>query len=255
MQPSSCGENTGAVGIQISGNFPPSSSTEYIWTGPGANSPNVYTASVWNGLAPGWYFTTVTNSGCSQSDSVLVTVTDPPLASFSGAPLTGFAPLTVVFNNSSENANYFFWDFANGDLDNTQDLSSVQSQYNEEGSYTVMLVAQNGNCFDTAYVTVVVSFPPEIVPVSLTTANVFSPNGDGANDAFFFTAENIVELNIVILNRWGQVVFESDDIDFQWDGKHNDVDCAEGVYFYKYVAKGVQEESFDGHGFVHLIRE
>lgn len=255
MQPSSCGENTGAVGVQINGSFPPNSTTEYLWTGPGPNSGNNYTASVWNGLAPGWYYATVTNSGCSQSDSVLVTVLDPPIASFNGNPLVGFAPLSVTFNNTSENANNFFWDFGNGETQNTSDLSSVQSQYNEEGTYTVMLVAQNGNCFDTAYVTVIVTLPPVIVPVNLITANVFSPNGDDVNDTFFFTVENIDDMNVVIMNRWGQVVFESDEVNFEWDGKSNGVDCAEGVYFFRYSAIGAQGESFEGHGYVHLIRE
>jgi gliding motility-associated-like protein len=255
MQPSSCGENTGAVGVQINGSFPPNTTTEYLWTGPGPNSANVFTASVWNGLAPGWYYATVTNSGCSQSDSVLVTVLDPPIASFTGSPLTGFAPLNVTFNNSSQNANSYFWNFGNGETQNTSDLSSVQSQFNEEGTYNVMLVAQNGNCFDTAYVTVVVTLPPVIVPVNLITANVFSPNGDGVNDTFFFTVENIVELNIVIVNRWGQVVYESDEATFEWDGTSVGVECAEGVYFYSYTAKGAQGESFEGHGFVHLVRK
>ena len=118
-----------------------------------------------------------------------------------------------------------------------------------------MLVAQNGNCFDTAYVTVIVTLPPVIVPVNLITANVFSPNGDDVNDTFFFTVENIDDMNVVIMNRWGQVVFESDEVNFEWDGKSNGVDCPEGVYFFRYSAIGAQGESFEGHGYVHLIRE
>lgn len=255
MQPSSCGENTGAVAVQIDGSFPPNSTTEYLWTGPGPNSGNNFTASVWNGLAPGWYYATVTNSGCSQSDSVLVTLLDPPVASFFGSPLIGLAPLDVTFNNTSQNATNYFWNFGNGTTQNTNDLSSVQSQYTEAGTYSVMLVAQNGNCYDTAYVTVIVTLPPVIVPVNLITANVFSPNGDGTNDTFFFTVENIVELNIVILNRWGQLVFESNAPNFEWDGKSNGIDCLEGVYFYRYTAQGAQGEPFEGHGYVHLVRK
>lgn len=114
MQPSSCGENTGAVGVQINGAFPSNTTTEYLWTGPGTNSANEFTASVWNGLAPGWYYATVTNSGCSQTDSVLVTLLDPPIASFTGSPLAGFAPLNITFNNTSQNANSYFWNFGNG---------------------------------------------------------------------------------------------------------------------------------------------
>jgi len=255
MQPSACGENTGAVGVQILGSFPPNSTSEYLWTGPGPNSNNEYTASVWNGLAPGWYYATVNNSGCIQYDSVLVTLLDPPVASFTGNPLSGFAPLNVTFNNTSQGANNHLWTFGNGETQNTQDLSSVVSQYNKEGTYTVMLVAQNGNCADTAYLTVTVILPPVIVPVELATANVFSPNADGINDVFTFNMLNIASIDVVIMNRWGLVVFETTDVNFAWNGKSNGVDCTEGVYFYKYAAIGAQEESFEGHGFVQLIRK
>jgi gliding motility-associated-like protein len=121
-----------------------------------------------------------------------------------------------------------------------------------------MLVAQNGNCFDTAYVQIEVLEPPVItpvLPVGLEPTNVFSPNGDGKNDYYEFKLLNIVELDLTILNRWGQVVYESNDVNATWDGKsQNGVDVIDGVYFYKYKALGAQSEPFEGHGFLHVVR-
>lgn len=54
--------------------------------------------------------------------------------------------------------------------------------------------------------------------------NSFTPNGDGLNDYFSlttFNADQMVEFNIVIFNRWGQKLFESYDPYFKWDGKFN----------------------------------
>jgi gliding motility-associated-like protein len=94
-----------------------------------------------------------------------------------------------------------------------------------------------------------------VLPVGLEATNVFSPNGDGKNDYYEFKLLNIIELELTILNRWGQVVFESKDINTVWDGKsQNGDDAADGVYFYKFKAVGLQNEPFEGHGFLHLVR-
>jgi gliding motility-associated-like protein len=117
-----------------------------------------------------------------------------------------------------------------------------------------MLVAGNGACSDTAYVTINVLEPPVTLPVDLETANVFTPNNDGVNDVYQFQLLNIVELELTILNRWGNVMFTTTDINASWNGKSNGKDAETGVYFYNFKAKGAQNEPFEGHGFIHLVR-
>ena len=64
--------------------------------------------------------------------------------------------------------------------------------------------------------------------------NIFTPNGDNIND--YFISKSIVntkKFEISIMNRWGNLLFESNDPDFKWDGKNNnDNECTEGDYFY-----------------------
>ena len=90
--------------------------------------------------------------------------------------------------------------------------------------------------------------------------NVFTPSGDGVNDAYFLSTKNVVKLDLVIMNRWGNVLFEksSDNLvtdNPTWDGKLNGVLANEGVYFYKYVGYNISGQEVTGHGFFHLVRK
>lgn len=254
--PTDCGLNNGYVSVITSGTFqdPPF----YNWNGPGANNPNFINASVWENLPVGWYYLEIESNGCFRYDSVEIISNNPPVAAVVGNPLTGIYPLTVSFDNDSQNANTYEWDFGNGNSTNTTDLSGQIQIYDTSGVYTVMLVAINGSCTDTAYLTVIVMDPPEIplvLPVSLETSNVFTPNSDGVNDFYEFKLENITALDLQILNRWGQIIYTSSDIHAKWNGKSmNDLDVKSGVYFYIFKAEGLQKEKFEGHGFIHLIR-
>jgi len=59
----------------------------------------------------------------------------------------------------------------------------------------------------------------------------------------------------VILNRWGNVVFQSSALDASWDGKTQEGEWAiPGVYFYRYNAIGIQSEAINGTGFVELVK-
>lgn len=90
--------------------------------------------------------------------------------------------------------------------------------------------------------------------------NVFTPNGDGFNDEFVpFPYTSIQRVEMTIFNRWGGLVYETEDPDIRWDGRHKDngQDCSEGVYYY--VCE-VYEIRLEGpakrtiRGAVHLMR-
>ena len=76
--------------------------------------------------------------------------------------------------------------------------------------------------------------------------NIFTPNGDGIND--FFKIGGPQAKRMEILNRWGNLVYESNDL-IQWDGGEQ----ADGLYYYT-VILGCREESNVKTGFVQLIR-
>lgn len=91
--------------------------------------------------------------------------------------------------------------------------------------------------------------------------NVFTPNGDGRND--FYTPVSykyVKDVDMKIYNRWGQVMFETTETAFKWDGKSKDTKqfCADGTYFYVCIVneihvKGIEPKTLKG--FIQLFHD
>lgn len=248
--PADCGLENGAV----VGYGDPTSYTgtpEFNWSGPGANNPSSVSATAWPNKPAGWYYFTITDDICSVNDSILLEQNPPPTASFDADPISGGAPLNVTFTNTSDPATTYDWDFGNGQTNSVNDLSEQYSTYIEEGTYTVTLTLTEAGCTDQATQTVTV-----ILPMSYDMPNVFTPNGDGENDFFTINAENATGLEVVILNRWGNVAFESEDLNFKWNGNvdNSGAECSDGTYFYKFKVTDSSGKEIEEHGFVQLIR-
>lgn len=93
--------------------------------------------------------------------------------------------------------------------------------------------------------------------VVLVGANIFTPNNDHLNDEWSFLAvDNVSDLHVRILNRWGGLVFESTDLNPAWDGNLPDgTPVSDGVYFYEYSAKNASGTASNGHGNLTLVRD
>ena len=115
--------------------------------------------------------------------------------------------------------------------------------------FVVNAVAQNSSdAVNTYRVTAYQKNNNEVVSVSnevqITPAaviyipNAFTPNGDGMNDTFGAIGEGIIEYTLQIFNRWGELIFESNDIKVQWDGVYKNDIAPIDVYVYKLAAKG-----------------
>jgi gliding motility-associated-like protein len=95
------------------------------------------------------------------------------------------------------------------------------------------------------------------MPSKLEVPNVFTPNGDGSNDVFFFKTANLIEITAIIFDRWGNKVYETDSStdNVGWDGKNLlGKDCAPGVYFYIVKATGKDAQAYEKKGNVSLFR-
>ena len=101
---------------------------------------------------------------------------DPPVASFSANPLSGSAPLTVIFASTSTNTTTHDWDF-NGDGVLDASGTSVSYTYNDAGSYTVSLTATGPNGVDTLTRTNYVTVSPS-PPIALFSANTTTGKKD-----------------------------------------------------------------------------
>lgn len=250
--PSECGEATGAVSGQGSGfNGTP----DYQWSGPGMPANDSIGASVWQNLSSGWYYFSIVDDVCNVQDSIFLEQDPPPTADFTANPPVGNAPLDVEFINNSDPADTYEWDFGNGQGNIVNDLSNQYTSYGTEGIYTVTLTVTEGSCSDQATQNIIVNL---LLPLSYDMPNVFTPNNDNSNDVFTLNTVNATNLELVILNRWGNVVYESTgDVNAAWNGKvQNDgQECTNGTYFYKFTIFGEQGEEIEEHGFVQLVRD
>jgi len=264
---------SGSLSVQTSGT---NGNVTYSW------STGQTTQSIQN-IVSAWYQVTVTDAVCSTTDSAFVDIIAPPVANFSAVPVSGCSPLTVQFTNNSQNGTMYNWNFGNGQTANATTTSNQSMTYTtpDPESYTATLVVSQGQfCSDTFTLVIQVDVcdcnDPEAtnynplanvnVPSNciypypeISVPNVFTPNEDTNNDDFFLTWKNVTSLNLVIINRWGNVVFEEFSNDLinknpSWNGDSDGKPVSDGIYFYKFTAIGIGGQELEGHGFIHLLK-
>lgn len=200
---------------------------------------------------------------CPASDTILVYV-DSVIADFE---IDSTKSPNFCFKNTSYNSTKNRWGFYHTtditqsgepfkEVIETNDEKVCNNYVDSLGVWYVCLIVENpGGCIDT--VCKEISFFRKIqVP------NVFTPaadgkGGDGLNDVFDIPINGHDLYELTIRNRWGDIVFKSDNADFDWNGTVNNTGaiCPDGQYIYqlKYRFKGMEED--DVSGIVVLIRE
>ena len=172
---------------------------------------------------------------------------------YSPNPVTVFNT-EVNFSNYSSNATIFQWYFE-GATPVASILEDPTVNYPDgvEGQYKVMLVATSElGCADTTYQTIIVL--PEVL---IFAPNAFTPDGDEFNQAWKVHIEgiDIFDFELLIFNRWGEIVWESRDPEVAWDGTYKGKVMPQGVYNWVIRTK---DSSNDGkhtfNGYITLIR-
>ncbi len=117
-----------------------------------------------------------------------------------------------------------------------QDESQIILLLNKEGLYNLSVYYSNNNCKtdNTSVVIKVILCLDSYVWIP----NAFTPNEDNLNDYFHIKTLNITDYHLMIFNRWGELIFESFDSTYLWNGrtKNNEM-IMEGVYVYKFNYK------------------
>ena len=174
---------------------------------------------------PKYYGITLTvtsDSGCVGKVSTagtFITVFPVPVAGFSVSS-SDISP-QFYFSNQSLGATSWFWNFGDVFVANPQQNSSSAFEpshyYENEMPYTYLVsqwVSNKYGCKDS------VVHPVEIIPIwTFYIPNAFTPNSDGHNEGFRGTGININTYNLWIFDRWGNMIFYSEDLDQYWDGK------------------------------------
>jgi len=189
------------------------------------------------------------SDGCSYnaSDSILVKVLAKGTAAFLPSPDTVEGGHTITFTNNSKNTTYYFWSFGDGGSSTEPDPTH---KYLNPGTYTVTLVAYDSDgCPDTALIDVVVT-PEVYIP------NVFTPNGDGVNDVFYFIVQEAQCFHANIYNRWGVLIYQLNSSEDGWPGtvQQTKLPASDGTYYYILHYCDYKNVTHDLDGFITLIR-
>lgn len=148
------------------------------------------------------------------------------------------APLEVLFKSNGLNAEYYEWHIYKGS-ERLLSRKDAEHRYTfeEPGQYSAVVLVSNDYCqLDSAEFTISISESMVVVP------NVFTPNGDGANDEFRVAYRSLKEFHCWVYNRWGHLVYHTTNPDKGWDGTIGGRPAAEGAYFYVIRALGTDAD-------------
>jgi gliding motility-associated-like protein len=130
---------------------------------------------------------------------------------------------------------------------------STGSQDNSVTAATAGTYVFNRNQFSDCKTTDEINI--EIEPCTPVVPNVFTPNDDGPNDNFYITFKGAAPIDMIIFNRWGELIRELSGAGMKWDGRNkNGKDVPAGVYYYIAHYKDNHDELQTFTGFVELIR-
>ncbi len=188
--------------------------------------------------------TIVDANGCTNSDQVTVSLYSIPVVS-AGYDVTIYKGQSVQLNAMGGVS--YQWSPAMW-LDNPN-IQNPTSTPQDTITYVVLVTDEHG-CQNTDSVTIfIIGLPEARIPTA------FSPNGDGLNDVFKIKwKRNFNLVSLMIFNRWGELVFETSDINEGWDGTFNGKKQPIGTYIY-YI-KAVDDKGFpyQSSGNLTLIR-
>ncbi len=190
---------------------------------------------------------------CNLRDTVTKTVVvlPKPAAMFSYSPNPSEENIPTTFTNLSDPATRYKWLFGDGDsLITIRQDTLVRHQYLQTGQYNVCLITFNDiGCSDTLCRVVQAAVNPLVDVVT-----AFTPNNDGKNDRAMVIGFGVSKMTFRIFNRWGQLMFESNDPKIGWDGRFNGTEQPMDVYGYTLDAELLTGEKSKKSGSITLIR-
>ena len=194
----------------------------------------------------------VDSGTCNTIDSTNATivVSSRPKASYTFAPDPPKENTPVAFSNNSIEATRYLWKFGDGDSLATASRDTIQHVYNLTGSFNSCLTAINNfGCQDTTCQNIVARITPVIdVP------NAFTPNGDGINDKVFVRGFGIIKMAWRIYNRWGEMVFATNDRTEGWNGTYKGSVQPKEVYHYILAVEYSDKTKYEKKGDITLLR-
>ena len=156
-------------------------------------------------------------------------------------------------SNRSVNALNFRW-WLDGELLSSENAPVIEFPVDREGVYELCLEALNANgCHDTICKPVRVRDRPAVYA-----PNAFTPDNDGLNELFLpviYSASEVVDYELLLYDRWGELLFETTSTDMGWNGKYRGEAVPTGVYTWRlrFRLAGMSQKHLYT-GIVHVLR-
>jgi len=219
--PADCGSDNGEIVVAASGG---TGGFTYTW------NPNVSNSANANNLPAGNYNVTVTDAnGCTASEAFTVGQSDSIdvfIVPSSGTINPGGEIILSVETDPASTIVSYDWSPSEG-LSCT-DCANPSASPSQTTTYTVTIVTDDG-CVGQAQVTISI----EELCGETFLPTMFSPNNDGVNDEFCVLGNCVIGVELIIYNRWGEKVFETNDPTQCWRGNQRGKPVNTGVYAYK----------------------
>lgn len=211
----------------------------------------INTGNTFNGVftAAGNVYAYDSINGCPSEVAMLAVNFYPsPTAQFTVDPVDkrGEIPFQVNLSNGSTGYTNWFWNFGDSSLVDSTNFNTSHT-FVHPGKYNILLTVKNSyGCLDTLSYTII-ALEQLVIP------NIFTPNGDGQNDYFYFQidANTVNSFKATILDRWGKKVTEFNSTSEKWDGSNYPA----GTYYYIIEATDINNQPFKHtHGFFKMMK-
>ncbi len=236
-----CTGDDGNISLAVSGG---TTTYTYLWS-PGGEITSSITGNA------GDYTVTITDAqGCELQENYTIGLTNNLNATITPDDITitggESVQLEVTLDPDAVDAVYSWT--PPGGL-NCTDCPNPIASPSETTTYIVAVSSGDG-CYDTSMVTVFVTLPCG----DLFMPTIFSPNSDGLNDELCLLGDCIVELDLKIYDRWGELVFETTTQDNCWDGSYRGKPMNSAVFVYKLFVRTSDGTEIEESGNVNLVR-
>ena len=202
----------------------------FTWNDNGIYYTSYEDFNQWDGTIS---LTTTDENGC-QSDTIEINVQswDDPIAQFNVSTYNAMMNEIIEFSDvsfSEASIVSWTWDFGDGNMGNNPDYTT--HSYEANGSYTVCLNIEDANgCVSTECKIINIYSDNNIfIP------NIFTINNDNINEEFKPIINGVLEssYHMAIYDRWGKILFSTNDHQEGWNGKYHGKQVSQDVYSYK----------------------
>lgn len=194
--------------------------------------------------------TAIDSTTCNVSATATATVQVGVFAhaDFDVSTTTIEASDPIYFTNLSINADSYAWNFGDG---TTSTETNPSHTFNSAGQFEVCLSALNAaGCNDDTCVLITV-----IPRIYIGIPNAFSPNSDSQNDVLWVEGrDGMVLMDFRVYNRWGEMVFQTNDPQAGWDGTYKGVPQEMDAYAYTFAGTLISGRQVSGQGNITLVR-